>query len=315
MPEIRKLDLNRIVVLHEILLECNLTRAGARLGMTQPAMSAALVNLREIFGDPLLQREGRGFALTPRARSLLPLVSAAVAEAERTFELPPVFDPASSTRTFRLCASDYVLSEIAQPLLSVLKRDAPHAGIEFEGLPAAAAISPADLLQRDVTIAASGRGIPGKQASLFSDSFVCICDAANPALLDGSLSIEAITSLRHVRAEFRPQASTRVDDMLAAAGVIPRAAISVSGFLPVPFVVAGTSWIGWVPERTAFRFADLLGLVVARTPIASAVLVEAAYWHPSKTHDPARQWIVERLWEASMLVEFGDEPIHDVRVR
>ena len=48
MTDIRKLDLNLVVVLDALLAERNLTRAGERVGMTQPAVSSALTRLREL---------------------------------------------------------------------------------------------------------------------------------------------------------------------------------------------------------------------------------------------------------------------------
>ncbi len=307
MPDARKLDLNLVSVLDAVLRERNLTRAGERIGMTPPAVAAALGRLREIYDDPLLVKDGRGFRLTERAQRLAPIMAEAVAEAERAFELVPAFEPATSRRTFLISASDYVLSEITKPLLSLFERDAPQANVQFDSLPLAGTITPVDLLRRDLLVAATGRGIPGKQASLFSDRYVCLADAANPALEDGALSLAAIAGLRHIRSVFGPHASTHVDDMLAAAGIEPPAAMTVQGFLAVPFALPGTDWIGWVPERTARRYAGDLGLVVARTPIAPSVLVEAAYWHPSKTNDAARQWLVLKLREASEVVEFGDD--------
>ncbi|MFH8251229.1 LysR family transcriptional regulator [Microbacterium sp. B2969] len=311
MSDVRKLDLNLVVVLDALLAERNLTRAGEQVGMTQPAVSGALTRLRELFDDPLLEREGRGFVLTPRAEALIPVVAECMTSVHRTFDILPTFDPATSTRTFLVSASDYVLAEITSPLLSVLQREAPHTRVEFDGLPVTDMVSPIDLLRRDVTIAGAGRGVPGKRASLFSDRYVCIVDAGNPALEDGALSLDALRRLRYVRSVFGPHVSTHVDDMLSAAEIVPRTAVTVQGFMPVPFAVAGTPWVGWVPERTANRYADTLGLVIARTPIAPAVLVEAAHWHPSKSDDPALQWLVQQLRRAAELVEFGADPLDD----
>ncbi|WP_040167907.1 LysR family transcriptional regulator [Microbacterium gorillae] len=307
MTDVRKLDLNLIVVLDALLIERNLTRAGERVGMTQPAVSSALSRLRELFDDALLEREGRGFVLTSRAESLIPVVTECMVEVHRTFDVLPEFHPETSTRTFLVSGSDYVLSEITGALLGLFDREAPHTRVEFVGLPVDEMISPVDLLRSDVTIAASGRGIPGKHASLFSDRFVCLVDAANPELVDGGLSTDALGRLRQVRAVFGPHAATPIDDMLAAADLIPPVAATVQGFLPVPFALPGTPWVGWVPERTAERYAAELGLVIARTPIAPSVLVEAAYWHPSKNDDPALQWLVGMLRTASERVEFGDD--------
>lgn len=308
MSDVRKLDLNLVTVLDALLEERNLTRAGERIGMTQPAVSGALARLRELFDDPLLEREGRSFILTPRAEALVPAVVECIAEVRSTFDALPDFDPATSARTFLVSGSDYVLAELTSPLLSLFEHEAPQTRVEFAGLPATELISAVDLLRRDVTITSTGRSVPGKRVSLFSDRFVCLVDAANPALKDGRLSVEDIGRLRHVRSVFGPHISTHVDDMLADAGLVPPIAVSVQGFLPVPFTLTGTPWVGWVPERTASRYAAALGLVVAETPISPAVLVEAAHWHPSKTSDPALQWLLKKLREASEVVEFGNEP-------
>lgn len=305
MTDVRRLDFNLVVVLDALLIERNLTRAGERINMTQPAVSGALSRLRELFDDQLLVRDGRGFILTPRAEALIPTVAECMAEVERTFAALPDFTPATSTRSFVVAASDYVLSEITSPLLGILEREAPHTRVEFTGLAVDAEISAVDLLRSDVTIAGTGRGVPGKRASLFSDTFVCIADAANPALEDGRLSIEALQALRHVRSVMGTHVTTHIDDMLAAAGFLPPVAVTVEGFLSVPFAITGTPWIGWIPERTAKRFAPALGLVVAETPIAPSVLIEAAHWHPSKSGDPALQWLVQQLRAASEVVEFG----------
>jgi len=311
--DVRKLDLNLIVVLDALLIERNLTRAGERVGMTQPAVSGALARLREMFDDQLLERDGRGFVLTPRAEALVPAVAECMLEVQRTFDALPDFEPESSTRTFLVAGSDYVLSEITSPLLNLLEREAPHTRVEFSGLPVDETISPVDLLRSDVTIAGSGRGVPGKHASLFSDRFVCLADAANPALQDGRLPLDTLGELRQVRSVFGPHVATHIDDMLAAAGLMPPVAATVQGFLPVPFALTGTPWVGWVPERTANRYAAALGLVVAETPITPSVLVEVAYWHPSKNDDPALQWLVQQLRRAAEMVEFGgDEPENEV---
>lgn len=307
MSEIKKLDLNLLVVLEALLVERNLTRAGARVGMTQPAVSGALARLRELLDDPLLERVGRGFDLTPRAEALIPAVRDSMLEVHRVFDVLPEFEPSTSSRTFLVAASDYVLSELTSPLLTVLREAAPHTRVQFSPLPVDQLLSAVDLLRCDVSIAGTGRGVPGKRASLFSDRYVCIVDAANPALEDGRLSLSSLATMRHVRSVFGPQVSTHVDDMLSAAGIVPAVAVTVQGFLPVPFTLVGTPWVGWVPERTAMRYAASLGLVIAETPIVPAVLVEAAHWHPSKSGDSALQWLVSQLRRAAELVEFGGD--------
>lgn len=305
MTDLRKVDINLIVVLDAILTERNLTRAGELIGMTQPAVSGALARLRQQYDDPILVRVGRGFELTARGEELVPLVYEAMVEISRTLELLPTFDPLTSTRTFYISASDYLLSQITSPLLSIIEAEAPGVNVEFDALPAGASVEPNDLLRRDVIIAGTGRGVPGKRQSLFSDAFVCIVDKTNPRLREGQLSLSDLSDLRHVHSSFGEHIHTHVDDMLANAGISPRIGVAVQGFLPVPFAVSGSSMVGFVPERLSDQYSESLGLTIAKTPMASLTLVEAAHWHPSKTADPALKWLVSMLRKASEIVEFG----------
>ncbi len=309
MTDLRKVDVNLIVVLDAILKEKNLTRAGELIGMTQPAVSGALARLRQQYDDPILVRNGRSFDLTEKAESLVPLVDEAMIEISRVLDLSPTFDPASSTRTFFISASDYVLAQMTGVLLDLLAEQAPAIRVEFDSLPVDAVVSPNDLLRRDVIIVGTGRGVPGKKQSLFSDRFVCIVDSANERVVDGKLTVDDLQEMRHVRSSFGDVVHTHVDDMFTSAGIVPRVAISVQGFLPVPFVVSGTPFVGYVPERLAVAYQDELHLTVVETPLAPPTLVEAAHWHPSKTNDPAIKWLVALLRRASELVEFAGEEL------
>jgi len=79
----------------------------------------------------------------------------------------------------------------------------------------------------------------------------------------------------------------------------------VRGFLPVPFAIAGSSMVGFVPEKIAEEYGPRLGLVVAKTPLPSVTLIEAVHWHPSKNADPALRWLIGMLRKAAEILEFG----------
>lgn len=276
--------------------------------MSQPAVSGALARLRQQFDDPLLIRQGRGFELTTKAESILPSVNEAVQSLSQMLDLLPTFDPATSNRTFYISASDYVLSQLISPLFNLLSVEAPGVRVVGDSLPAGTAVTPEDLLRRDLVIAGTGRGVPGKRRALFSDKFVCIADRNNSRLNDGKLALTDLALLKHVRASFGEGNTTHVDDMLVRAEITPRVGLVVQGFLPVPVAVSGTEMIGHVPQMLAERYAESLGLVIAQSQL-DAFLVEAAHWHPSKNADPAIQWLIEILYRTSALVEFGNEPL------
>src|SRR6266568_3883920 len=105
MAEDLEIDLNLLLALGALLEDRNLTRAGERIGMSQPAMSAALARLRRHFGDDLLEREGRGYKRTVFGEQLLPAVREALRQLETTMQRSPRFDPAESGREFSIAAS------------------------------------------------------------------------------------------------------------------------------------------------------------------------------------------------------------------
>lgn len=307
MEELRGIDINLIIVLDAVLEERNLTRAGEAIGMTQPTVSSSVAKLRTIIGDPLLVRAGRTFELTDRAKQLQPIVREAVNAVGRTFNLRPMFDPATSDREFRIAASDYALSVMTAPLLAVLEEEAPDASVEFDAL---LEVDPVDLLRKDVVVASANRGVPGKRQALFSDEFVCLVSGDHPRLKDGALTLEDLAEMPYIDVLFGGDVVMVANDSLIEAGVAPRVAMRVPGFLPLPFMVEGTEMFGFVPERVADAFASSLGLVVAKTPLQPRTLVEAAHWHPSKNDDPALRWLISILRKTAERIEFeASDPV------
>ena len=160
---------------------------------------------------------------------------------------------ATSDRQFRISASDYALSVMTAPLLAVLQEEAPGISVEFDPLNH---VGPVDLLRKDVVVASSDRTVPGKHQSLFSDTFVCLVRRGHPNLVDEALTLDDLNTLPYVDVTFADEVPMVVRDALMSAGVTPFTAMSVSGFLPVPFMIAGTDRYGFVPERIAELYVE-----------------------------------------------------------
>jgi DNA-binding transcriptional LysR family regulator len=129
---LRNLDLNLLLSLDALLEERNVTRAAARLGLSQPAVSAALRRLRRHFGDELLVRTGNRYDLTPLATQLRGTTTTALAGVRRVFEAEPGFDPATSTRECTVVASDSSTTVLGDHLATELARDAPGVRLRFQ---------------------------------------------------------------------------------------------------------------------------------------------------------------------------------------
>jgi len=124
-------DLNLLVALDALLSEQNVSRAAERLNLSQPAASAALARLRTYFQDDILSVSGRRMLPTAHADSLAPLLADAMQAVERLLSTSAEFDPATSQRTFRIVASDYITTVLLTPLLPKLERLAPRVRLEL----------------------------------------------------------------------------------------------------------------------------------------------------------------------------------------
>lgn len=304
MSGLRGADLNLLVVLGALLEERNLTHAGERISMSQPAMSAALARLRKHFDDELLVRAGRGYVLTPLAERTLPLVQQAIRQAEVALEVPPDFDPATSRRQISISISDYAMTMLLAPLLELLRRRAPFMRVEVDPLPRDAEENESYLQRRDLLIGGAGLGIPGRRQVVFRDRFVCIADRSNPCAARGSITLDEVAAMRHAVVDFGRGTATPAERALLRLGIQPEKAVMVPGLLPLPFAVAGTPLIAFVPGRLAARCADRLGLAIVSVDWEAPELVEAAHWHPSRSGDPTLQWLRGILRELSSAPEF-----------
>ena len=299
MADVGGIDLNLLVALGALLEDRNLTRAGVRIGMSQPAMSAALARLRKHFGDELLEREGRGYRLTELGGQLLPTVQEALRQMEATMDRSPEFDPADSDREFSIAASDYTVSILADPLLRRVKQAAPGIRLELHPIPTDMSFSAHGIAKHDVVVGPLGYDFPGRRMELFRDRFVCLVDPANPRLREGRLTLEDISELPHAVPTFGHEAPTPADRQLDLLGISRHVQVTVVGWLTVPFVVAGTGLLAIVPERLARRVADTVRLVIVDPPFGRVDLVETAFWHPSRAADPAARWLLRALQETA----------------
>jgi DNA-binding transcriptional LysR family regulator len=289
-------DLNLLVCLKVLLEEGNVTRAGHRLDLSQPAMSAALARLRRRFDDELLVRAGRDYELTPFARDLLPEVQHSVRLMGRALHLEDEFDPATSERLFRMAMSDYAIAVVHQPLVQLISEAAPGVHLVIEHLGADARTDDRVLLDYHALIAPLGFGFPGRSRPLWRDRMVVMADRRNPLLGDHGLSLDDLRRLPHAVAAFGPGILTPVDRVFGELDIDRRIALHVAGFLPLPFVIEGTEMVAVVPEKLARIHLRPDGDLVLVEPAFGEVALMEGYWFaPDRLSDPAHRWLFAQL--------------------
>jgi DNA-binding transcriptional LysR family regulator len=290
------IDFNLLAVLGALLEQRNVTRAGEKLSLSQPTMSGALARLRQHFGDELLVRSGREYQLTALASALLPTVREALGQVERTLSLPAEFDPEISLRRFSIAIPAQSILALSG-LLQRVHELAP--GVRLDTWPITTALSETDrtLPGYDVLIAPEGFRAGGEPEVLLRDRVVYVADPANPRLREGRFTAQDLAALPHATTRL-PQADL-ITSALAGLGVTPRVAVTTGGWLPLPFLVAGTDLVAAVPERLARRVSSAAGVTVTEPPFGTVELVEAAWWHPLHATDPALTWL-RRIVHASL---------------
>ena len=121
----RHLDLNLLLALDTLLAERSVTRAAAKLNVTQPAMSGSLARLRDYFEDALIVQVGRTMELTPLAEALVAPIRDIMTRIDAAISTDPQFEPATSKRRFSITASDYVVRVLLLDVMRQVHRVAP----------------------------------------------------------------------------------------------------------------------------------------------------------------------------------------------
>lgn len=295
------LDLNLVIALRALLEERNVTRAGRRIGLSQPAMSAALARLRRHFDDDLLSRAGGRYELTALGLALLDRTATACDLLERLFASRADFDPLRAEREFTLVASDYAMAVFGAELARTIHAEAPGVRIRFRQAPTEVIEDTAALLSTvDGLLLPHGiiRGFPA--VDLYRDSWVYLVADDNHEV-DEQLTLGDLARLPWVTYQRTYDApAVRQIGML---GIEPRVEVSVDNFQLMPLMVAGTRRVALIQARLAERLPGLLPVRVMEPPYEAVPLREALWWHPVHTHDAAHIWLRETATRVGQTVE------------
>lgn len=301
--DMRGVDLNLLVSLDVLIEEANVTRAAARLGISQPALSAQLARLRDLFGDPLLvpSETGRGMLPTTRALELRDPLHAALKDLEIVVRRPPRFDPTTDERRFAIAASDNATVVLGLALIERLKATAAP-GIRLSFQTARGDLIAGQLERGDIDLMIGSHLMvqPAMKArKLIDERYVMVQRKGHPRGT-APLDLVAYCALDHVLVS-TSGGSFRgfIDEQLEPLGYRRNVALSVHQFILAPMVVEHTDFVSTLPERFARRFADRVDIF--ELPFAAQGFSLYAAWHPRSHADPAHRWLREQLVAVSGL--------------
>jgi DNA-binding transcriptional LysR family regulator len=281
-------DLNLLITLDVLLAEGSVAGAARRLNLSASATSRALARLREVTGDPLLVRAGRGLVPTPRAIELRESVGDLVLQAEAALRPAQSFDPARLERTFVIRSRDGFVANLGPALIERIAREAPGVRLHF----VQKLDSDSTGLRNgtvDLETAAAGRiaGPEVRTQALFRDRFIGVTRAGH-ALSQGAMTVERYAMGSHVLVS-RGDLQGYIDNALAALGQRRRIGCIVSGFADALALVRGSDLITAVPERHTGYLRD--SLFSFPLPFAAPDVTICMVWHPRQDADPAHRWL------------------------
>ncbi|MFI2436173.1 LysR family transcriptional regulator [Streptomyces sp. NPDC018693] len=299
-----RLDLNLVVALRALLEERNVTRAGERIGLSQPAMSAALSRLRRHFDDELLARTGNSYELTPLGAALRDRSATACDLLERVFSSQADFDPGAETREFTLLASDYGVAVFGAALARAVHREAPGIRFTFQHPTPSVVENAATVLSTvDGLLMPHGviNGLPAVE--LFSDRWLCLVADDNPEIGD-ELTLGQLSRLPW--AVYQRPYDAPVARQLSMIGVSPRVEVSVQTFQLLPHMVEGTRRVAMIQEHLARAAVSSAAVRVLPCPFEAVPVREALWWHPVHTQDAAHIWLRQKAAEVGATLTDGE---------
>lgn len=287
---------NLLLTLALLLKTKSVTATAAALGVSQPSVSRALAQLRDVMKDPLLIRAGNGMARTCRGDELVDRLAGWMAMTSALLE-DEAFEPRRIQRRFRVASTDFGVLSVLSPALPGIYAQAP--GIAIDIVPLTRATHRA-LADSDIDLAISGLDHDPTQLHrlmLFKDEFACVMDRSHP-LADGSeapVPLDQFLAHPHLGLTVSDAEIDRVTIALGPAGKGRRIAASLPYFAMAPDLLRTAGLMMTVPRRAATRFCHTHDLAARPAPTQIGKLEYWVLWHERSHRDPASRWLREQL--------------------
>ena len=284
------MDMKLLAVFDEIYKTRSVSRAGENLGLPQTSVSLALGRLRRCFNDPLFVRTRDGMQPTPRAAQLVQPLRQALALLQSATEQQDEFDPASSSRTFRIAMTDISHLEFLPALVNKVSKAAPNVCIEVLRITS----ETTQLLESgeaDLAIGYMPELDAGfYQQKLFQDGFACVVRRQHPRI-DAKLSESRFRSERHVVLTAPGTGNEIVEHELKRRGSQRKVALSLPTLPGVGNLLANTDLIATVPQRVAQTLMKIARVRALAPPFRFPDFAIKQHWHERYQQDSANRWL------------------------
>ena len=293
----RAFDLNLLVVFEALMQDGSVTRAGKRLGMSQPAMSHALNRLRYLVKDQLFIRTPKGMVPTPRAEQLALPLRHALAQMQRALE-PETFVAAKASRRFSIAINNYAAIVMAAPLVTAVSAAAPRVQLDLRPSGTLDVFDHLDSGELDVVIGTfDAVGERFGSAALLQDRFVAVMRRGHPAGR-GKLSAATFGALAHVAISSSGDDTGFIDRSLATRGARRRIALHLP-YLSAGAVLGQSDMVATLSQRVAEAMVRGSALQLRDLPFTSPMVRTSMLWHRKLDGYPAHRWLRDLIASVS----------------
>jgi len=316
MMNIKTLDLNLLKVLDALLREGSVTLAGAAVGLSQPATSAALGRLRHALGDPLFVRQGQRLVATEFAASLAQPLRAHLEGLAAVLTLPDTFRPERSAATFRLAGVGFFAEMLMPQVARVLTDRAPYMRAQLVDLVAENYVA---TLEREEIDLALFPMVPmpdwvDRQA-LFHSPFTMIARQGHGRLRRVGIApgdvvpLDLFCDLGHVLFSVEGRFESFGDAALRGVGRSRRVVMTMNSFPGILRTVAGSDLVALVPVQLANRMAEDYGVESYALPFDLPIPLLGMMWHKRQSAAPAHRWFRGVVSEILLPLNDGSAPL------
>ncbi|MEJ2766584.1 LysR family transcriptional regulator [Photobacterium sp. MCCC 1A19761] len=289
----KRLDLNLLATLEVLIEEKNVTKAASRLHLSQPAVSAQLSRLRDLFNDQLLIPARHGMIPTAKALELSSPLRLAMDQVRDTLTTHQSFDPLQANLTVMIACTDYLQSVIGLSMIKALRQQAPGVKIGLRALEPIRLESQMANGEVDLALMTPEAAPSALRCKhLYDETYVLIGRQDHPHLAEG-MTIDDYVRLEHIVLSLNEGSFlTPIDQALKTLGYTREVALSAASFLIVPEIVSQSDLVALVPKRLV---EGRTNLTVVSSPITSAGFSVGMVWHERNHGHSAHRWVRETI--------------------
>ncbi len=292
------LDLNLLRVFDALMAERSATRAGERIGLSQPAVSSALGRLRHVTGDELFVRDGNAMVPTPRAEEMHGPVREALGRIEEALAAVAGFDPATASQGFMVIGSDYFSTLLMPGLIAAALAEAPDVTLQMTDCPSGAVFQRLSDGAADLAVDRALETPDWIESELLFRSYLmAVVRRGDPTLAKHGVKpgdripAELYCALPQAILSMDGSRAGSMDAVLRENGLTRRIAATLPHFQAVALSAASGAVIGNLPVHFARHVAERLDLDLHLPPFDPPVLDVRMYWHRRKARDRASIWL------------------------